>query len=364
MASTRSKRKDCAEACEQSEPKQPKLELSPVDLEAPAAPALAAAAVPSTPLVTALTAAAAPPTAPSTALTAAAAPAATLTALLPAARAALIERAGAALEKAKKGQKEEAVDGALRSSFQCVEAGGALAAVQSLCDPLDDSSLSAARNAFYYEETGKRLKSHGKPPPTALWPGHCEQPPGGRVILLPGFKNQGAETTLRKQWWLRAGVALANCIRRGQRMAIARCKILSGANEKALALIMYARSHSLASPKTCVLTGLDPYLQQRGRRKGAGARHAGGRLRFADGARGRARPDVPAGCSRGPTRSPSTALTTTQGMRRSGTGRRRRLQVATRMTVTAPALRRGSRSTRSARSRGCTRSLDNPQNRV
>ena len=67
-------------------------------------------------------------------------------------------------------QKRPAVDGVLCSTFQDVDAGGALAAVQSLCDPLDDSSLSAARNAFYYEETGKRLKSHGKPPPTALWP--------------------------------------------------------------------------------------------------------------------------------------------------------------------------------------------------
>ena len=33
MASTRSKRKSCAEACEQSETKQPKLELSPEDVE-------------------------------------------------------------------------------------------------------------------------------------------------------------------------------------------------------------------------------------------------------------------------------------------------------------------------------------------
>ena len=125
-----------------------------------------------------------------------------------------------------------------------MDAGGALAAVKSLCDPLDDSSLISARNAFYYEETGIQLKSHGKPPPTALWPGDCEQPPGGRVILLPGFKNQGAQTTLRKQWWLRVADALAGCIRRGQRMAIACCKIKSGANEGDLALIMCARPPS------------------------------------------------------------------------------------------------------------------------
>ena len=166
---------------------------------------------------------------------------------MPAARTALIDLARAASEKARKGRKEEAIDCVLCSTFQDVEAGGALALVQSLFDPLDDSSLSAARTAFYYEETGKRLKSHGKPPPTALWPGHCEQPPGGRVILLPGFKNQGAQTTLRKQWWLRVAVALAVCIRKGQRMAMRCCKIKSGANKDDLALIMCApRPLSLA----------------------------------------------------------------------------------------------------------------------
>ena len=116
--------------------------------------------------------------------------------------------------------------------------------MQSLCDPLDDSSLSSARTAFYREETGKQLRGHEKPPSTALWPGDCEQPPGGRVILLPGFKNQGAQTTLRKQWWLRVAVALAVCIRKDQRMAIACCKIKSGANEGDLALIMCARPPS------------------------------------------------------------------------------------------------------------------------
>ena len=166
---------------------------------------------------------------------------------MPAARTALIDLARAASEKARKGRKEEAIDCVLCSTFQDVEAGGALALVQSLFDPLDDSSLSAARTAFYYEETGKRLKSHGKPPPTALWPGHCEQPPGGRVILLPGFKNQGAQTTLRKQWWLRVAVALAVCIRKGQRMAMRRCRIKSGVNRDDLALIMCApRPLSLA----------------------------------------------------------------------------------------------------------------------
>ena len=40
-----------------------------------------------------------------------------------------------------------------------------------------------------------------------------------------------------------------------------------------------------------MLTGLVPCLQQRGRRKGAGARHAGGRLRPAHGT-GRARPQM------------------------------------------------------------------------
>ena len=148
------------------------------------------------------------------------------------------------MKKAARWRREGAVDDALCSSFQGVEAGGALAAVQSLCDPLDDSSLSSARTAFYREETGKQLRGHEKPPPTALWPGDCEQPPGGRVILLPGFKNQGVQTTLRKQWWLRVGVALANCIRRGERMAIARCKIKYGDNKDDLALIMCAPSPS------------------------------------------------------------------------------------------------------------------------
>ena len=179
--------------------------------------------------------------APSTALVPTAVPDA---ALVPAARAALIECAGAAAEKAKKGNKEEAVDGALCSSFRDVEVGGALEAVRSLCDPLDDSSLGSARTAFYHEETGKQLSAHEKPPPTALWPGDFRQPPGGRVILLPGFKNRGVQTTLRKQWWLRVGVALANCIRRGERMAIARCKIKYGDNKDDLALIMCAPSPS------------------------------------------------------------------------------------------------------------------------
>ena len=161
-------------------------------------------------------------------------------ALVPAARGTLIDLARAASEKAKKNRKEEAIDGALCSSFQGVEAGGALAAVQSLCDPLDDSSLISARNAFYCEETGLRLKSLGKPPSTALWPGDCEQPPDGYKVLVPGFANQGVQTTLRRQWWLHAGVALTNCIRKGQRMAIARCKITFGTNKNALALFMCA----------------------------------------------------------------------------------------------------------------------------
>ena len=144
------------------------------------------------------------------------------------------------MKKAARWLREGAVDDALCSSFQCVEAGGALAAVQSLCDPLDDSSLSSARTAFYREETGKQLRGHEKPPPTALWPGDCEQPPGGRVILLPGFKNQGVQTTLRKQFWLRVAVALDVCIRRGQRMAMRRCKIQSGTNRENIALIMCA----------------------------------------------------------------------------------------------------------------------------
>ena len=180
--------------------------------------------------------------APSTALVPTAVPDA---ALVPAARAALIECAvRAASEKDKKGEKEEAVDGALCSSFRDVEVGGALAAVQSLCDPLDDSSLGSARNAFYYEETGITLMGRGKPPPSALWPGDHERPPGDRVVLLPGFKNRGVQVTLRRQWWLRVGVALANCIRRGERMAIARCKIKCGDNKDDLALIMCAPSTS------------------------------------------------------------------------------------------------------------------------
>jgi hypothetical protein len=176
---------------------------------------------------------------------------------VPAARAALIERAGAALEKAKKGRKVEAVDDALRCSFQSVEAGGALKAVQSLCDPLDDSSLSAARNAVYREETGKQLMSRGAPPPDALWRG--DRPPDGHIVLVPKFMAEGAQTTLLKQWWLRAGVALANCICRGQRMAIARFLIKSGNNRGTFALFMCAHRppivNSLASSKSCVLTG-------------------------------------------------------------------------------------------------------------
>ena len=184
-----------------------------------------------------------PPAKPSTTLTAAAAlvpaAAAPSAALVPAARAVLIERAEAAMKKATR-WRIEGVDDALCSSFQGVEAGGALAAVQSLCDPLHNSSLGAARTAFYREETGKQLRGHEKPPPTALWPGDCEQPPGGRVILLPGFKNQGVQTTLRKQFWLRVAVALDVCIRRGQRMAMRRCKIQSGENRENIALIMCA----------------------------------------------------------------------------------------------------------------------------
>ena len=105
-------------------------------------------------------------------------------------------------------------------------------------------------------------KSHGKPPPTALWPGDCEQPPGGRVILLPGFKNKGAQTTLRKQWWLRVAVALAVCIRKGQRMAMRCCKIKSGTNKDDLALFMCAPRPPQPQSFTCVLTSLDPCLQQ------------------------------------------------------------------------------------------------------
>ena len=252
-----------------------------------------AAAAPAADLAPAFVPAAAAPAAAPAPATAAAAPAAAASAaLVPAARGTLIDLAGAALKKARKGQKEEAIDRVLCSTFQDVEAGGALALVQSLFDPLDDSSLSSARNAFYCEETGIQLKRHGKPPTDALWPGDCEQPPGDRVILLPGFKNKGAETTLRKQWWLRVAVALAVCIRKGQRMAMRCCKIKSGANKDDLALFMCAPRPPQPQSFTCVLTGLEPCLQQRGRRKGAGARHAGGRLRLADGARGRARPDV------------------------------------------------------------------------
>ena len=101
--------------------------------------------------------------------------------------------------------------GVLCSTFQGVEAGKALAAVQSLCDPLDHSSLSSARNAFYFAETGIQLMSHGNAPSGALWPGDCERPPDGYKVLVPGFKNKGVETTLRKQWWLRVAVALAVC---------------------------------------------------------------------------------------------------------------------------------------------------------
>ena len=157
---------------------------------------------------------------------------------MPAARDTLIDLARAASEKARKGRKEEAVDDVLCSTFQGVDASGALAAVQSLCDPLDDSSLSSARNSFYYEETGIQLQGHGKPPTDALWPD--KRPPDGYKVLVPGFTNQGVQTTLRKQWWLRVGVALCICIRKGQRMAISRCKIGSGANDGALALSMCA----------------------------------------------------------------------------------------------------------------------------
>ena len=161
------------------------------------------------------------------------------------------------MKKAEAGQKEEAVDGALCSTFQYVEAGGALAAVQSLCDPLDYSSLSSARNAVYCEETGKPLKSRGAPPLDALWPG--DQPPDGYMVLVHNFTAQGAQRTLLKQWWLRVGVALANCIRRGQRMAIARCTIKSGDNRGTIALFMCAHRppsrpqsiHSLAPKPTC-----------------------------------------------------------------------------------------------------------------
>ena len=177
-------------------------------------------------------------------------------AVVPAARAALIEDAEAALKKAKKGRREEAVDGVLCSTFQGVEAGGALEAVKSLCDPLDDSSLISARNGVYYAETGIKLHTNGKPPPDTLWPD--EQPPDGHMVLVPGFKNQGAQTTLRRQWWLRVAVALANCIRKGQRMAMRRCMIKSGANQDTFALFMCvpalprAHNHSLASPElTC-----------------------------------------------------------------------------------------------------------------
>ena len=140
--------------------------------------------------------------------------------------------------KANQGRKKEAVDRVLCSSFQDVEVGVGRSRQCSPCDPLDDNSLSATRNAVYYEETGKQLKSRGAPPPGALWPGN--RPPDGHIVLVPKFTAQGAQTTLLKQWWLRAGAALANCIRRGQRMAIARCTIKSGANRGTIALFMCA----------------------------------------------------------------------------------------------------------------------------
>jgi hypothetical protein len=206
----------------------PAAALTTVPADAPAAPPgaalVSAAAVPTDALATA----------------AAAAPSAALVPTAVPTRAALVAAASEALVPAKKGKKEEAVDGVLCSTFQGVEAGKALAAVQSLCDPLDHSSLSSARNAFYFAETGIQLMSHGNAPSGALWPGGCERPPDGYKVLVPGFKNKGVETTLRKQWWLRVAVALAVCIRKGRRMAMRRCMIKSGANKDDLALIMCA----------------------------------------------------------------------------------------------------------------------------
>ena len=146
-----------------------------------------------------------------------------------AARTALLERAEAACSGGKKGGKEEAVDLLLREMLPPdLGAEAALAALTAYCDAVGSDSIGAVRNAMYKEETGITLGSGKRPPAGALWPGGRQEPPAGYVVVAPGLRSSGAETTIGKLFWLRVGVALARCVCKGNDMAIGRCLSRTG----------------------------------------------------------------------------------------------------------------------------------------
>ena len=121
----------------------------------------------------------------------------------------------------------------------------ALAALQRFCDPVDAAALGSVRNEMYKEQTGITLKGRQKPPPDwQLWPGGCDEPPEGVMLLVPGFGNKGVETTLRKLFWLRVGVALARC-GLARAMALGRCVATNGIQKESMVLFMCAPTPSL-----------------------------------------------------------------------------------------------------------------------
>ena len=92
--------------------------------------------------------------------------------------------------------------------------------------------------------TLKGANAQKGPPADALWPGGRDEPPEGVVLLVPGFGNKGAETTLRKLFWLRVGVALARCgLTRA--MALGRCVATHGNQKESMVLFMCAPTPSL-----------------------------------------------------------------------------------------------------------------------
>ena len=64
------------------------------------------------------------------------------------------------------------------------------------------------------------------------------------MLLVPGFGNKGAETTLRKLFWLRVGVALARCEPK-RAMALGRCVATHGNQKESMVLFMCAPTPSL-----------------------------------------------------------------------------------------------------------------------
>ena len=181
---------------------------------------------------------------PSSGSSAGAAPSTTTLVTTPVAvRGQLVARVEAAMQTARKGQKEAAADPFLCEMLTGATDGAtALAALQRFCDPVDASALGSVRNGMYKEQTGMTLKGANAqkgPPADALWPGGRDEPPEGFVLLVPGFGNKGAETTLRKLFWLRVGVALARC-GLARAMALGRCMATVGSTDNSLVLFMCA----------------------------------------------------------------------------------------------------------------------------